>query len=109
MGIYVVDPLFPTYIGNVGFHFLHSNFLPKVWISHEWHQCCSSCDFVGFFVAAEFALVKARGFRIEALANGGSAAARLTLRIQDDLGQASFVGGAPMAATWWGAKHKETT
>lgn len=31
------------------------------------------------------------------------------LRIQDDLGQASFVGGAPMAATWWGAKHKETT
>ncbi len=39
----------------------------------------------GFFVAAEFALVKARGFRIETLANGGSAAARLTLRIQADL------------------------
>nr|WP_232237049.1 enolase C-terminal domain-like protein [Thiosulfatihalobacter marinus] len=31
------------------------------------------------------------------------------LRIQDDLGQASFVGGAPLAATWWGAKQKETT
>ena len=39
----------------------------------------------GFFVAAEFALVKARGFRIEALANGGSAAARLTMRIQGEL------------------------
>ncbi len=39
----------------------------------------------GFFVAAEFALVKARGFRIETLANGGSSAARLTLRIQNDL------------------------
>ena len=39
----------------------------------------------GFFVAAEFALVKARGFRIEALANGGSAAARLTMRIQGNL------------------------
>jgi CBS domain containing-hemolysin-like protein len=39
----------------------------------------------GFFVAAEFALVKARGFRIEALASGGSASARLTLRIQQDL------------------------
>jgi len=36
----------------------------------------------GFFVAAEFALVKARGFRIEALAASGSAAARLTVRIQ---------------------------
>lgn len=39
----------------------------------------------GFFVAAEFALVKARGFRIESLASGGSAAARLTLRIQGRL------------------------
>ena len=39
----------------------------------------------GFFVAAEFALVKARGFRIETLADGGSAAARLTLRIQRNL------------------------
>ncbi len=39
----------------------------------------------GFFVAAEFALVKARGFRIETLANEGSAAARLTLRIQGKL------------------------
>ncbi len=36
----------------------------------------------GFFVAAEFALVKARGFRIEAKAREGSAAARLTLKIQ---------------------------
>jgi CBS domain containing-hemolysin-like protein len=39
----------------------------------------------GFFVAAEFALVKARGFRIEALANNGSSAARLTLGIQANL------------------------
>lgn len=39
----------------------------------------------GFFVAAEFALVKARGFRIEALANSGSAAAKLTVRIQAHL------------------------
>lgn len=39
----------------------------------------------GFFVAAEFALVKARGFRIESLAEGGSAAAKLTLRIQSHL------------------------
>ncbi|MBT8129656.1 MAG: DUF21 domain-containing protein, partial [Gammaproteobacteria bacterium] len=39
----------------------------------------------GFFVAAEFALVKARGFRIEALAAEGSAAARLTVRIQTNL------------------------
>ena len=39
----------------------------------------------GFFVAAEFALVKARAFRIAGLANEGSAAARLTVRIQSDL------------------------
>ena len=39
----------------------------------------------GFFVAAEFALVKARGFRIEVLANEGSSAARLTMRIQAQL------------------------
>ncbi|MGB5252687.1 MAG: CNNM domain-containing protein, partial [Sedimenticolaceae bacterium] len=39
----------------------------------------------GFFVAAEFALVKARSFRIEALANEGSASARLTMRIQGHL------------------------
>jgi len=39
----------------------------------------------GFFVAAEFALVKARGFRIEALAAEGSAAARLTVHIQANL------------------------
>jgi CBS domain containing-hemolysin-like protein len=34
----------------------------------------------GFFVAAEFALVKARGFRIEVLAEEDSASARLTVR-----------------------------
>ncbi|MDH3387417.1 MAG: CNNM domain-containing protein, partial [Gammaproteobacteria bacterium] len=39
----------------------------------------------GFYVASEFALVKARGFRIESLANEGSAAARLTMRIQANL------------------------
>lgn len=39
----------------------------------------------GFFVAAEFALVKARGFRIEALANEGRSAAKLTLRMQHNL------------------------
>ena len=39
----------------------------------------------GFYVAAEFALVKARGFRIESLAAEGSAAARLTIRIQSNL------------------------
>ncbi|NNJ98103.1 MAG: HlyC/CorC family transporter [Gammaproteobacteria bacterium] len=39
----------------------------------------------GFFVAAEFALVKARGFRIEVLAAEGSASARLTMHIQANL------------------------
>lgn len=39
----------------------------------------------GFYVAAEFALVKARGFRIEALSNEGSSAAKLTVRIQGNL------------------------
>lgn len=39
----------------------------------------------GFYVAAEFALVKARGFRIEALAAEGSSAAKLTVRIQANL------------------------
>ena len=39
----------------------------------------------GFFVAAEFALVKARGFRIETLAEEGSASARLNVRIQANL------------------------
>jgi len=39
----------------------------------------------GFFVAAEFSLVKARGFRLESVAQGGSASARLTLHIQDNL------------------------
>ena len=38
-----------------------------------------------FFVAAEFALVKAKGFRIEKLANDGSATAKLTLRITSTL------------------------
>lgn len=39
----------------------------------------------GFFVAAEFALVKARSFRIRAAADAGSAAAKLTVRIQENL------------------------
>ena len=39
----------------------------------------------GFFVAAEFSLVKARGFRLEGVAQGGSASARMTLRIQASL------------------------
>jgi len=38
-----------------------------------------------FFVAAEFALVKARGFRIELLASEGSMPARMTVRIQTNL------------------------
>ena len=38
-----------------------------------------------FFVAAEFALVKARGFRIESLASAGGFAAKLTLKIQGEL------------------------
>lgn len=29
------------------------------------------------------------------------------LRFQDDLGAGAFVGGAPLAATWWGRKNKE--
>lgn len=39
----------------------------------------------GFFVAAEFALVKARGSRIQSLADQGSTSARLTVRIQENL------------------------
>lgn len=39
----------------------------------------------GFFVAAEFALVKAKSFRIESLADGGSETAQLTLHIQHNL------------------------
>ncbi len=39
----------------------------------------------GFYVAAEFALVKAKTFRIEAMADNGSGAARLTLRMQNNL------------------------
>jgi len=35
-----------------------------------------------FFVAAEFALVKARGFRVDSLAADGSGSARLTLHMQ---------------------------
>ncbi len=38
-----------------------------------------------FFVAAEFALVKARGLRIEPQSEGERSAARLTLRIQENL------------------------
>ena len=38
-----------------------------------------------FFVAAEFALVKARGFRITALAKQGSKSAKLTVKIQANL------------------------
>ena len=38
-----------------------------------------------FFVAAEFALVRVRRFRMEARAEAGSAAARLTLRMLDHL------------------------
>ena len=38
-----------------------------------------------FFVAAEFSLVKARGFRLQSAAQGGSASARLTVRIQANL------------------------
>ncbi len=39
----------------------------------------------GFYVAAEFALVKARGFRIEALASEGSSTAKMTTHIQANL------------------------
>ena len=38
-----------------------------------------------FFVAAEFALVKAKGFRIENLANDGSSSAKLTVKIMSNL------------------------
>lgn len=38
-----------------------------------------------FFVAAEFALVKARGLRIESLAATGNNCAKLTVRIQENL------------------------
>ena len=38
-----------------------------------------------FFVAAEFALVKAKGFRIESAAEAGSKAAQRTVRIQKNL------------------------
>ncbi len=38
-----------------------------------------------FFVAAEFALVKARGFRVDALAASGSGSARITQKIMQDL------------------------
>lgn len=39
----------------------------------------------GFFVAAEFALVKSRGFRIQSRADHGSRAARLTIEIHKQL------------------------
>lgn len=48
----------------------------------------------GFFVAAKFALVKARSFRIANLAEEGRASARLTLRIQGDL-EAYLAGCQP--------------
>ena len=38
-----------------------------------------------FYVAAEFALVKVHGFRIASLADEGNAAAKLTVRIQENL------------------------
>ena len=38
-----------------------------------------------FFVATEFALVKARGFSIQSLADQGSTSARLTAQIQQNL------------------------
>jgi CBS domain containing-hemolysin-like protein len=38
-----------------------------------------------FFVAAEFALVKARGFRIELLADAGNSSAKMTVHIQRNL------------------------
>lgn len=38
-----------------------------------------------FFVAAEFALVKVRAFRIEKVADEGSASAKMTMRILDNL------------------------
>ena len=38
-----------------------------------------------FFVAAEFALVKSRGFRIQSRADHGSRAAHLTVKIQNEL------------------------
>lgn len=31
------------------------------------------------------------------------------LRIQDVIGRDAFVGGAPLAATWWGAKQKKNS
>jgi CBS domain containing-hemolysin-like protein len=39
----------------------------------------------GFFVAAEFALVKAKKLRIESLANNGNASAKLTVKIQHNM------------------------
>ena len=39
----------------------------------------------GFFVAAEFSLVKARNFRLDSMAVAGSASARMTLQIQANL------------------------
>ena len=39
----------------------------------------------GFFVAAEFSLVKARNFRLNTMAKQGSASAKMTLRMQANL------------------------
>ena len=54
----------------------------------------------GFFVAAEFALVKARGSRIEMLANESSAKAKLTLRMQHNL--ESYLAGCLPAGHYHG-------
>ena len=66
-----------------------------------------------FFVAAEFALVKAKGYRIDTLAEEGSKAARLTQRIQSKLEPylAACQLGITMAslALGWVASAKEGT
>src|SRR6266540_6940168 len=51
----------------------------------------------GFFVAAEFALVTARGTRIEQLAAEGSRAARLVMRAQ--VGPNRFISAAQLGIT----------
>ena len=51
----------------------------------------------GFFVAAEFALVSARGTRIEQLAASGSRAARLVMRAQADPNR--FISAAQLGIT----------
>src|SRR5262245_29052340 len=51
----------------------------------------------GFFVAAEFALVSARGTRLEQLAAAGNRAARLVLRAQADPNR--FISAAQLGIT----------